>query len=88
MIIVLILAGIGATVLGVWLKRRHDKKWATGGHTHDSMLRTHDVTSSLGNRHPDPSMISMSQVAAPGLVGESSRGRIKKTPSQQIRNIS
>jgi len=86
MIVVLLLAGIGATLLGVWLKRRHDRKWATGGHPRDSMLRTHDVTSSLGNRHPEPSLMNMSQVYAPS----SRHGTLTKKgpPPTGVRNVS
>jgi hypothetical protein len=84
MIVVLLIAGIGFTFLGLWLKRRHDRKWATGGHPRDSMLRTHDVTSSLGNRHPDPAGMSMSQV----YVASSRPGTLSKKPGVGVRNVS
>ena len=88
MVIVLLLAGIGFTILGIWLKRRHTRKWATGGHDNDTFLRTHDVTSSLGNRHPHPSTATMSQLHL-AAAGTSSRPQtMSKAPHASSKMVS
>lgn len=64
MIAVLIVAGILAILIGVWFKRRHDRKWATGGFARETMLSHTEVANALSNRHPDapPNMSSKSFV--------------------------
>jgi hypothetical protein len=65
MLIVLLLAAIGAVILGLWFKRRQDRKWSSGGYARDSMLRTADVAGPLASRHPQTSVASMSQLHMP-----------------------
>jgi hypothetical protein len=65
MLIVLLLAGVAAVFLGLWLKRRHNKKYANN---RDTMLAAEDATNHLRNKHPDaPS--SMSQIQIPSWDG-------------------
>jgi hypothetical protein len=65
MIVVLLFTAVGAVILGIWLKRRHDLKWATGGYARESMLRTQDIANSLSNRHPVPAMANVDKVHVP-----------------------
>jgi hypothetical protein len=57
MIIVLLLVAIAGTLLGIWLKRRHNRKHSN--HNRDTILAAETATRDLQNKHPTTSMSSV-----------------------------
>jgi hypothetical protein len=78
MIIILILAGIGFTYFGLWLKRRHSAKHDLPHR--DSTLAVEEAAASMRSRHPE--MGSMAQLPAweRASVAMSSREMVAATP--------
>jgi hypothetical protein len=77
MLIVLFIAAVVGTVIGVYLKRRYDRRHALGGHRRDSMLAADEAAQSLRDRHPPTHEISkghanVSQVQPPAWDGSAS----------------
>jgi len=87
MLIVIFLAAVIGTVLGVWLKRRYKRR--NLGHSRDSVLAAEDATKALKNRHPGAES-SVSQVQIPTwgssvlMSGANSREIL---PSRSVDNI-
>lgn len=79
MIIVLIIAALIGIFVGLYFKRRYDRRHALGGHNRDSMLGADEAAQSLKDRHPSniplrgPS--SMSQVQLPPMMSTGGRSR-------------
>jgi hypothetical protein len=67
MLIVLFLAALAGTFLGLWLKRRHKRKQEKTN-IRDTMLATEDAKNHLRNKHPDVSS-SMSHIQIPSWDG-------------------
>jgi hypothetical protein len=65
MVIVLALAAIIAIVLGIWWKRRYNRKHKN--HTRDTMLAAEDAKNMMKDKHPDAP--STSQLAIPSWDG-------------------
>ncbi|KAE9971521.1 hypothetical protein EG328_005528 [Venturia inaequalis] len=69
MVIVLFIAGLVGIFIGLYFKRRHDRKHALGGHNRETMLAADEAAQSLRDRHPTnipmKGQHSMSQVDMP-----------------------
>ncbi|TID27248.1 integral membrane protein [Venturia nashicola] len=72
MVIVLFIAGLVGIYVGLYFKRRHDRKHALGGHNRESMLAADEAAQSLRDRHPTnipmKGQQSMSQVNVPPML--------------------
>lgn len=72
MVIILFIAGIVGIVVGVYFKRRYDRKHALGGHNRESMLAADEAARSLRDRHPSnipmKGQHSVSQVNMPPMM--------------------
>ena len=78
MIIVLFLASIGFTILGLWLKRRKDAKH--GLPTQESNLAIQEAAASLRSRHPDTGSMAQLPSWERASVAMSSREMVAATP--------
>lgn len=65
MVIVLAVVALIAIFLGIWWKRRYNRKHKN--HTRDTMLAAEDAKNMMKNKHPDAP--SMSQMAMPSWDG-------------------
>jgi hypothetical protein len=65
MVIILAVAAIAAIVLGIWWKRRYNRKHKN--HARDTMLAAEDAKNMMKNKHPDAP--SMSQMTMPSWDG-------------------
>jgi hypothetical protein len=79
MIIVLTIAAVAGIFVGLYFKRRYDRRHALGGHNRDSMLAADEAAQSLRDRHPSNIPMrgqnSMSQVQLPPMMSAVGRSR-------------
>ncbi|KAF2433427.1 hypothetical protein EJ08DRAFT_647450 [Tothia fuscella] len=83
MVAILVVAAILAIVLGVWWKRRYNRKHRN--YTRDTMLAAEDAKKSMQNKHPDAP--SMSTVAIPNWDGSLLMSGANSREAMASRNV-